>query len=182
MKKHTSSAHIDRKTNKLNRKNQKYLEKYGVEYEKVKPEKHSKIKYIKQFLPYFKKEKWSLIGVAFLGILFIVCSVLIPLGISKLVDSLISGAYGDTYYKLLFYAVVCVIFWLSAFALDRLQTKAVCNIAYRIRNDIAKQLANVQVNKFNTTGSGDIIARINNDPNGLVDNFNSVILLHYLHI
>ncbi len=175
MKKHTSSAHIDKKTNKLNKKNQKYLKKYGIEYEKVKPEKHSKIKYIKQFLPYFKKEKWALVGVIIIGILFIICSVLIPLGISKIMDSLISGAYSDTFYQLLFYTIVSVLFWLAGFTLDQVQTKAVCNIAYRIRNDIVKQLANVKVNKINITGSGDIISRINNDPNGLVENFNYVV-------
>ena len=175
MTKHKSSARIDKKTNKLKKKNQKYLEKYGVEYEKVKSEKHSKIKYIKQFLPYFKKEKWALVGVAIIGILFIVCSTFAPLSASRLVDTLISGLYNDAFYELLFYAFMCILSCLICFALDQLQTKAVCNIAYRIRNDIAKQLANVQVNKFNTTGSGDIIARINNDPNGLVDNFNSVV-------
>ena len=175
MKKHTSSARVDKKTNKLNRKNQKYLEKYGVEYEKVKPGKHSKIKYIKQFLPYFKKEKWALVGIVIMGILSVACFTLTPICISKLIDTLISGANTDAFFKLLFYAIACISSCLVCFALDQLQTKVVCNIAYRIRNDIAKQLANVQVSKFDTTGSGDIISRINNDPNDLVNNFNQLI-------
>lgn len=174
MKKSTNYARIDKKNRKLQQKEQKFLEKYGVPKEEVKPKEKQSLKHLKQFLPYLKNEKKTLALLIALYIIYVVASILGPLFLSRVVDTVMNANYADSFKNLGFFlgtSIIVSLFWI---VLAYLQGKIFYNMSYRIRLNIVKQLSHTKISKFNTTSSGEILSRINTDPNEMVEEFDTI--------
>lgn len=128
-------------------------------------------------MPFLKSEKKALTVLFLVYIINIVMSVIAPLFLSRVVDAVMNADYTDSFINLGLYfgvSLAIILFWC---VLDYLQGKIFYNMSYKIRLNLVKELSQTKISKFNTTSSGEIISRINNDPNGMADEFDTLFRL-----
>lgn len=169
-------ARIEKKQNKFNKKDEKYFAKYGVHLDPDNKKESSKIKYLYKFLPYFKPERFKLIFLLFIMIALVGLSILTPTFLSKMIDYIAIGATYDAIKYALIYSGTLVALAFIYMAMDHMCLSIFTKVAHNIRIDLIEKLSRVKIAKFNETSSGEILSRINNDPNNFADEAERLIL------
>lgn len=168
-------ARIEKKNNKLLKKEAKYKEKYGVLPQKADKKEKNKLKYLFKFLPYLKPESKNLAIIITLMCFLIAVAIFWPMALTYTVDSLLAGDPNAAIKYAIIYTGLGIVISGFYFTINTLATRTFMRIAHNIRIDLINQLSKTKISKFNETSSGEILSRINQDPNNFCTEVESAI-------
>ena len=163
------------KKNKLNKtpkqikKEQKYLEKFGIPYSEIntKENKAGKLTYLKKLKPYFKGEGWQISLVIFLCVLLIGVNILSPIILNIFTENLLDSQFE----KALIFVCILVGSYIAVDTLRYLSNiicyKIINRVILRLRRDMSDSITRTKLEKYNQSNSGDILNRLNYDPKEL---------------
>ena len=164
MRKIKKLARIENKKDRLNKKDERYFQKYGFHLEKKEKKKKTSLEHIKLFLPYLKNYKFQLVLVCIIIIGLSAISIYWPTFLTLMIDFTVAGDYDQALYYGIAYFGIEASLGLFYIALNSLTYKVFSKVAHEIRLDLVTELSNTQTSKFNTVSSGEILSRINTDP------------------
>ena len=163
------------KKNKLNKtpkqikKEQKYLEKFGIPYSEIntKENKAGKLTYLKKLKPYFKGEGWQMSLVIFLCVILIGVNILSPIILNIFTENLLDSQFE----KALIFVCILVGSYIAVDTLRYLSNiicyKIINRVILRLRRDMSDSITRTKLEKYNQSSSGDILNRLNYDPKEL---------------
>ncbi|MBQ7977132.1 MAG: ABC transporter ATP-binding protein [Clostridia bacterium] len=166
MKEKMSSNRLARKEQKRKLKDEKHFEKYGIYPSEIvdKDNKKGKIKYLFKFKHYFKGEGLKLIFVLLIWALLIAVNVAMPLVLSYAIDTLMLQEWQHALLQLGILVGMMCFADLSYYSLNILLAKILNRVTTKMRSDLANNIINVKVSKFDSVGSGEILNRVSVDP------------------
>ena len=166
------------KEKRLEKKNKKWLEKYGILYTDCLPQKDKKGKRVKK-VNHFKKFKFVFEGfkgkfVAFflIGILVAVLGLAEPVLLQKIIDGLTVGEFDYILYFALGICGFTILIRILNHISSNLINYSYHDMSHKLRVEMSKRIANTKIQKFDTTSSGEMLNRI--DMNG--NNFSAGIV------
>ncbi len=172
------------KTSKQIKKEQAFLEKFGVSYSEIntKENKTGKLTYLKKLKPYLKGEGWQIALILFLSFLLIAVNILSPIILNISTEHLLDSEFERA---LIFICLLVGSYFLVDFL--RYLSNIVCykiinRIILRLRKDMSENLTRTKLTKYNQSNSGEILNRLNYDPKVLYDsidilmNFNKIFI------
>ena len=163
MKKQKSSAAQKR----LEKKNQKWQEKYGVAFtdclskrETTNKGKKKKVNYSKKFNFLLKESKKSFVAFFILGLFVAVVGLAPAIGWQNMIDDLTLSKFES----ILFWAGIICLFTILTRVLSHISNDlingAYHNMSHKLRVLMANKVSGVQVGKFDSTSTGEILNRI----------------------
>lgn len=158
------------KTNKelrLEKKNKKWLERYGVKYtdclekkEKTKNKKTKKVNYVKKMLFITKGFKSTFIVFFILGIITAGLGIVVPICWQHLIDDITNANFNNLiYYALVICAMTIIIRLLTHRTFDLINI-SYNKMAHKMRFKLISNIADVNITKFDKTSSGEIMNRV----------------------
>ena len=146
-------------------KEEKHFARFGLYPDEILPKKEkTKRTHIKKFLPYFKGETLVFINVVSLLLLVVALNIGATLLINYTVEELGNNEFT---LALIFWGIVTAMYvaaqliWLIE---STLLSRMMNRVVKKIRFDLNQQILNTKISKFDTTSSGEILNRINSDP------------------
>ena len=155
----------------LEKKNKKWLEKYGVNYEDCLPKREKKgkkvkkVNHIKKFKFVFEGFKGKFVAFFLIGILVAVLGLAEPVLLQKIIDGLTAGEFE----YILYFAVGICGFTILIRILNHISSNLINysyhDMSHKLRVEMSKHIANTKIQKFDTTASGEMLNRIDESGN-----------------
>lgn len=172
------------KEKRFEKKNQKWLEKYGVLYTDCLPKKENKgkklkkVSHIKKFKFVFEGFKGKFVAFFLIGILVAVLGLAEPVLLQKIIDGLTLGEFEYILYFALGICGVTILIRLLNHLSSNLINYSYHDMSHQLRVTMSSHIANTKIQKFDTTASGEMLNRIdmsgNNFSAGIVNIISTV--------
>ena len=176
LKEQKSLARKQRKTEKLKRKDEKYFKKYGVHLNEVQDKNEKvKIKYLWKFLPFFRGSPALLICIIIFFLLTTALSIATPFILSYVTDTAVSGNLYTALIWAIIYGVAETVMSIIVYFQYYFYTKFFNKTTHKIRISLIKDTAETKISKLNDVKSGEILSRINYDPENFSNSFVTLI-------
>ena len=170
------------KTTRLDKKRQKYKNRYGIDYDEFmqkQKEKQEKRKFgfksIKQVLALCKsshKFLWGCIFVLLLGAGVDIAGTYVYVSI---IDNVTLEFFEKALYATITYGVCIAFTHIFYFLWDMLYNYCSASINYQIKNKLFSNVLDVSTGKYNEISSGEIINRITNDSSSFAQTVSSLV-------
>lgn len=161
---------------KIDKKDAKYFQKYGVHLDEVKKQNEKvKLKYVWKYLRYFKGYSPYFITLFIIAILILTLHTVWPLSVSAMTDSVVAQDWNNAFLFTLLFGVSSfglVPLWLG---FNYIANKVIFLAANKLRVDLINEVSKTKISKFNEVQTGEVLSRINRDPESFVSNFNQLL-------
>lgn len=130
--------------------------------------------YVKKFIPYFMKEKTSIIILVLLSIFFALTNSLLPAFIAKILELVTSGELNEA---LIFASLIISFVIFTDFLgvpFSNCYTKIQNSVSNSIKKDVINAYFNIHNKELIKTSSGVFLTRITSDPDNIVYAFNAI--------
>lgn len=168
-----------RKQAKLDKKNKIWTENYGVSYSEVSDKLNKKkgkgFPKFKKLMSFYKESKGGIILLVFLGVFGGLITLLYPLSMQMIIDSLTVGNFSVIFWFGLIYLGTGIVARTTFWSFYVLSEKIMGKVAHNIRVNLANAVCATKTSKFDVTSSGNIINRISNDPSNFCYKFETIL-------
>ena len=171
-------AHKERKTEKFNKKDARYFEKYGVhlnEVQRKEKKEKVKIKYLRKFLPFLRGS--PLLATALIILFFVIIAVntIHPLLFSWATDALVANDLQLALILVIAYGVADLFLSVLIYLNYTCSSKFFNRMIDKIRISLIDDLAKTKISKLNEVKSGEILSRVSSDPESFTNNFDRIL-------
>lgn len=159
------------KEKRFEKKNKKWLEKYGVAYTDCLPKKEKKgkrvkkVNHIKKFKFVFEGFKGKFVAFFLIGILVAVLGLAEPVLLQKIIDGLTVGEFDYILYFALGICGFTILIRILNHISSNLINFSYHDMSHKLRVEMSKRIANTKIQKFDTTSSGEMLNRIDESGN-----------------
>ena len=160
---------MDKKQEKLRKKDEKYLKKYGITYSEVtqnipKPKK-GEVGYIRRFLKYYKPFIWQFAFIIIATLAIVVGSYFTAYFTQSVTDSVIDLNWDSTLTNILILTAILVgtyfVSYLTSISWSFIKSRA----TEKMRVDMSGRVVNLTSRGYKGISTGNVVSRITNDPN-----------------
>ena len=160
---------MDKKQEKLRKKDEKYLKKYGITYSEVtqnipKPKK-GEVGYIRRFLKYYKPFIWQFAFIIIATLAIVVGSYFTAYFTQSVTDSVIDLNWDSTLTNILILTAILVgtyfVSYLTSISWSFIKSRA----TEKMRVDMSGRVVNLTSSGYKGISTGNVVSRITNDPN-----------------
>ena len=162
--------------NKHSQKEEKHFQKYGVYPDEIeKKDEKFKLTHIKKFLPYFKGEGFKFACIIIMFLILIAINVAAVYVVNLAVENLYLSDFTKA---LIFWGVVTAMFivaqlvWLIN---STISSRLFNRVIRKMRYDLTSKVLSTQMSKFDSVSSGEILNRINVDPERFCDGIPAIL-------